>query len=92
MRISPYGSRCHVKLQAIGDAKVGLIHLPEKHSEGTRFGVIVATGPDVKVAKVGDKILLSYHCGVGIDNPVLDAHYDTDRVCEESEILGVYSE
>jgi co-chaperonin GroES (HSP10) len=81
-----------VKLEEIGEAKVGLIHLPQKHSEGTRFGVVVAVGPEVKVAKVGDKILLSYHCGVGIDNPILDAHYDTDRVCEENEILGSYGE
>ena len=92
MKINPWGSRCYVKLVAIGDAKVGNIYLPEKHSEGTRFGVVQAIGPKVEAAKVGDHIIVSYHCGVGIDNPRLDAHYDTDRIMEESEIMGDWSE
>ena len=93
MVIKPFGSRVHVKLEKIGEAiTAGGIHLPQKHAEGTRFGVVIACGPRCETVIPGDRVILSYHSGTGIDNPLLDAHYDTDRIVEEDELLGEYGE
>jgi co-chaperonin GroES (HSP10) len=92
VKIKPFGSRVFVELQAIEQRKVGSIIIPDKHSEPSRVGVILEIGPEVKNVKVGDKIVISYHAGTGIDFIGSGYHYDQHRFLEESDLLGSYEE
>ncbi len=93
MVVKPFGSRVLVELLAVGERKLasGII-VSDKHSEPTRFGRVLAAGPDCKVVGAGDKIMLSFYAGTGIDYLGSGYHYDTHRVVDESEILGSYEE
>lgn len=91
MVVKPFGSRVFVELMPVEERKTaGGIIIPDKHSEPSRFGKVIATGPEVKFLKAGDKIMLSYYSGTGIDYLGSGYHYDTHRFIEESEILGSY--
>lgn len=91
MVVKPFGSRVFVELEPVGERKTaGGVYIPDKHAEPSRFGKVLAVGPAVKTVSVGDKIMLSYYTGTGIDYLGSGFHYDTHRFIEESEILGSY--
>ena len=90
MVVKPFGSRVFVELLPVAERKVGMIHLPDNHSEPSRVGVILACGPDVKRVKVGDRVMISYYSGTGVDYLGSGYHYDTHRFIEEGELLGSY--
>ena len=93
MVVKPFGSRVFVELLPVGERTLSSgIVLPDLHKEPSRFGVVRAVGPDVKYLKCGDKILIAFYTGTGIDFLGSGFHYDTHRLCEESEILGSYEE
>ncbi len=89
LKLSPWGDRLYVVLDEPKES-VGLIKLPERHSERSRTATIAAVGDDVKHFKVGDRILISYHTGIFIHLPDLAfrGKEDLHRIVREDEILA----
>ncbi len=92
MVVKPFGSRVFVELEKVGGrvTKGGII-LPDAVAEPSRFGHVLAVGPDCKIVGVGDKVMISYYSGTGIDYPGSGFHYDQHRFVDEGELLGSYS-
>ena len=92
MTIRPMGSRVFVEVSEICEGKVGSIIIPGKHSEMTRYGKVLAVGEEVKKYVPGDKVIIAYYSGTGIDLLGTDFTFDTHRILEESEILAKYDQ
>jgi co-chaperonin GroES (HSP10) len=89
LKLSPWGDRIYIVVDEPKES-VGLIQLPEKHSERSRVATVSAVGEDVKHIKVGDKVLISYYTGVFIHLPDLAyrGKEDLHRIVREDEILA----
>jgi co-chaperonin GroES (HSP10) len=89
LRLSPWGDRIYLILDEMQES-VGLIKLPERHSERSRIATVSAVGEAVKHFAVGDKVLISYYTGVFIHLPDLAfrAQEDRHRIVREDEILA----
>jgi co-chaperonin GroES (HSP10) len=92
MVVKPLGSNIFVELIEVGERKVGMIHIPGKHQEPSRIGVVLEVGPDVTRLKKGDKIMISFYSGTGVDYLGCGFHYDTHRFMSEMDVLGTYEE
>jgi co-chaperonin GroES (HSP10) len=91
MIFRPLGNRILVKLEPMVEKK-GLIELPNKHREQSRVGVAVAIGPDVLHIKKGDRLVLSYYTGVGLDFWNEEMEVTTDKIVSEEEVLAIAEE
>lgn len=90
LKIIPQGLRLLIKLNKVGEikTKAGLI-LPEKHSEESRLGTVIAIGDEVdKKFKVGDQILIAFFSGTVLHFPGEGLTDDTVRMITESEIMA----
>lgn len=93
MKLQLFDDRLFAILGEVEEKKIGSIIIPGSHSERSRIGVVMETGPDVINYKVGDKILVSWYTGTRIHldgdelygKPVVE---DAFRILRESEILG----
>jgi co-chaperonin GroES (HSP10) len=88
MKLHPMGDRVYLILEPVEARRIGSIYIPDKHHEPIRVGKIEEVGPDVKLFKAGDMVLVSYHAGL-IINPLMDGFSpedDTHRVMTEGEI------
>jgi co-chaperonin GroES (HSP10) len=92
-KIIPWGENILVKVAAIGERKVGLLHISEKASEQTSNAVIEAIGPKcVTDLKVGDRIFFSAFNGAHVDMKTYGIADDTYRLIREDEIQGIIIE
>lgn len=89
LKLSPWGDRLYLILDEMKES-VGLIKLPERHSERTRIATVSAVGEDVTHFKAGDKVLISYYTGIFIHLPDLAfrGKEDLHRIVREDEILA----
>jgi S-(hydroxymethyl)glutathione dehydrogenase / alcohol dehydrogenase len=68
---------CGAQLQEINGQKGNSAHLP--HLLGHEgCGIVIETGPEVKIVKSGDKVVLHWRKGIGID--AAPATYDQGRI------------
>jgi co-chaperonin GroES (HSP10) len=89
LKLSPWGDRLYIILDDPKES-VGLIQLPEKHSERSRIATVAAIGEGVTHFKVGDKVLISYYTGIFVHLPDLAyrSKEDLHRIVREDEILA----
>ena len=88
MKIYPSGNRVYIVLNRVEGNKVGEVYLPDKHSEESRIGEIMAIGADVIDHKVGDKVLVQFYAGVTIHLIAEGITDDTHRILNASNILA----
>ena len=101
-KIIPQGKRLLIQLNRVkelskkierNDGTETELILPEKHSEETRTGIIIACGEDVdKKFKPGDKILVAFFSGVTLHFPGESILDDTIRMITQSEIMALIKE
>lgn len=89
LKLSPWGDRLYIILDDPKES-VGLIQLPEKHSERSRIATVISIGEGVTHFKVGDKVLISYYTGIFVHLPDLAyrSKEDLHRIVREDEILA----
>jgi len=93
LRLKLFDDRLFVILGEVQEKKIGSIIIPDNHSERSRIGTVMETGPGVMNYFPGDKILVSWYTGTRIHldgdelygQPVVE---DAFRMMRESEILG----
>ena len=98
------GNRLYIRLDKVEERKIagGRLYAPDMHSERTRVGTVVLTGPDVgidirtrefKVNRIqpGDRVMVSYTAGVVLQfvSENWTVEDDTHRIIVEEEILAV---
>jgi len=82
------GDRIYVELESLPEKSKGGLFLPQSQSSASRIGVVKQVGPEVKLYKPGDRIIVSSYAGVGLyllQDEMTDA---TNSVYRENEILG----
>ena len=87
----PIGNNVFVEVDEM-KKKVGLIELPEVHSERSRVGTVRAAGPECEHVREGDRVLVWWADGKhlhDIESYVLD---DLKRFIKEDEILAIVKE
>lgn len=89
LKLVPWGDRIYLILDDPKES-VGLIQLPERHSERSRTATVSAIGEEVKHFNVGDKVLISYYTGIFVHLPDLAfrSKEDLHRIVREDEILA----
>jgi len=93
MKIKPAGTRIFVELLAVEERQTkGGIWLPDKHAEQSRVGTVLGVGPKVVDFKPGDRVVIPFYSGIGVDYPGSGYHYDTHRFLEQTEICGTLEE
>lgn len=87
MKILPHGDRIYIILDDFQE-KVGVLELPKKHTEQSRFATIKACGEDVEKSrfKVGDRILIGYGSGMRVHLIKYGITDDTHRIITSEEI------
>lgn len=98
IRIVPYGDRVLIRRDAAPTATTGGILLPDASQDRQgrpKFGTVLALGRGRRLEdgsirpidlRVGDRVCISLHCGVEIENP--DVKGDVLIVAETDEIMG----
>lgn len=86
IRLQPVTSR--VKEIKRDDGSVAELELPEKHSEDTRIGTVVAVGPDAaeKGFDAGDTVVVSFMAGLILHFPADNITDDTHRIIGYREV------
>jgi co-chaperonin GroES (HSP10) len=62
--------------------RVGSLAIVEEWKTLPATGVIKAVGPDVKSVKISDKVMFERYASVILN--------EDERLCQESNILGIY--
>lgn len=93
--LDPIQEREHETTDALG--RKFKVHLPDKHSERSRTGEVMAAGGEVKNYKEGDRVLVSMYTGVrlhliGAEMYGRPVDEETFRVVREGEILAKITE
>ena len=88
MKIKPLGNRILVKLEPMVETK-GILVMPDKHREQSRIGKALACGEACTRVKDGDRLLLSYYTGVGLDLWHEEMDVTTDKIVTEEEVLAI---
>ena len=71
------------------DDKVGGITLPGSAAQRTRFGKVLATGPEVtkEEAQVGDVVAIQFHVGSWLNAPAFGFRDQSHVICKSSAIM-----
>ena len=93
MEVKLYGDRVYAIFKPIEESKVGVIIVPDKHSERSRLATIMAIGEEVINYDVGDTILVSTYTGVRLHLVGKElfgekVNEETHRILREEEILA----
>lgn len=86
IRLQPVAST--VKEVERDDGSIVKLELPEKHSEDTRIGKVVAVGPDAadKGFDAGDTVVVSFMAGLILHFPADNITDDTHRIIGYREV------
>ena len=97
-KIIPQGKRLLIQLNSVEEVSKKIkrddgteteLILPEKHSEESRVGIVIACGEDVdKKFQPGNKILIAYFSGTCLHFPNEGVLDDTIRMIVQSEIMA----
>lgn len=100
--VNPIGTKLLVKLDSVGEKKVGRVFVPDKHSELSRVATIMAMGESVnwhnpqEIGKpqidfeIGMRVLIHFTAGTCIDSMGdTMAVDDTARLIEKWEVLAI---
>lgn len=87
IRLEPVTSR--IKEVKRDDGSIAKLELPEKHSEDTRIGRVVAVGPDAaeRGFDAGDQVVVTFVAGAILHFPADNITDDTHRIISYREVL-----
>lgn len=92
MIIRPQRNNLYVRLEPVGEKKVGSIFVPGKHVELSRIATVLAIGNEVEkegLYKVGDKVLVNWTAGVVLDLIEEAMEADCHRIIADNECLAL---
>jgi co-chaperonin GroES (HSP10) len=95
VKLKPLGKKIYIILDPVEETKTeGGIIVPDKNVQLVRLATVVAIGDEVTKVAVGDKVLVGFHVGTVLENPILfeSSAKDTHRVVTESEIWFLLEE
>jgi co-chaperonin GroES (HSP10) len=87
MIIKPQRNNIYVVLDGFLEYK-GNVFIPDRHSEQTRIGTVIAIGDKVTRYAPGDRIVMSYYTGTVLHLMQLDMRDERHRMMSEEEGLG----
>lgn len=84
MKLQPLRDIVHIKADEAAKTTASGIYIVEEWKSLPPTGTVLTVGPEVKTVKVGDRVQFERYASVILEND--------ERLCKESNILGVYND